>query len=64
MAENNKNNSSQQGSKANATAPAKRSTGQQTGGKRNQKVDRDRADEEHYRSSEQKKQSGNHGGNR
>ena len=37
-------------------------SGQQTAGERGQKADR--KNEEHYRSSEQKKQRGNHGGNR
>jgi hypothetical protein len=37
-------------------------SGQETQGKRGQKMDKD--DKEHYRSADQKKQRGNHGGNR
>jgi hypothetical protein len=58
MANNSKN--TQQGDKQ-LTQNEKRS-GQQTMGERGQKMDR--KNEEHYRSSEQKKQRGNHGGNR
>ena len=60
MAENNRTQNGNQdntGQKQNA----KRS-GQETMGKRGQKMDKD--EKEGYRSSEQKRQRGNHGGNR
>jgi hypothetical protein len=57
---NNRSENTKQG-KPQPTQNEKRS-GQQTLGKRGQKADK--RNEEHYRSSEQKRQSGNHGGNR
>ena len=60
MADNNRTQNGKQdngGQKQNA----KRS-GQETMGKRGQKLDKD--DKEGYRSTEQKRQRGNHGGNR
>ena len=59
MARNNGSNTKQ--GVPQPTQNEKRS-GQQTAGERGQKMDR--KDEEHYRSTEQKKQRGNHGGNR
>jgi hypothetical protein len=49
--------------KANRTQQDKKGgTGQQTGGVRGQKLEK--GDKQGYRSSEQKRQRGNHGGNR
>ena len=59
MARNNSSNTKQ--GKPEPTQNEKRS-GQQTLGERGQKMDR--RNEEHYRSSEQKRQRGNQGGNR
>lgn len=59
MARNNSSNTRQ--GQPQPTQNEKRS-GQQTLGERGQKMDR--RNEEHYRSSEQKRQRGNHGGNR
>lgn len=59
MARNNGSNTKQ--GQPQLTQNEKRS-GQQTMGERGQKVER--KNEEHYRSSEQKKQRGNRGGNR
>lgn len=56
----NNSNSSREGGKQ-LTQDEKRS-GQQALGERGQKADR--KNQEHYRSSEQKKQRGTHGGNR
>ena len=60
MARNNNLSNTKQG-QPQPTQNEKRS-GQQTAGDRGQKMDR--TNEEHFRSSEQKKQRGNHGGNR
>lgn len=57
----NKNSNNTRSGERQPTQNEKRS-GQQTAGERGQKMDRQ--NEEHYRSSEQKKQRGNHGGNR
>jgi hypothetical protein len=59
MATNNSNRSTENTFENDQNA--KRS-GQETLGKRGQKMDK--ADKEHYRSADQKKQRGNHGGNR
>ena len=59
MADNSKNRNSES---INRTQQSRQGSGQQTGGTRGQKLDKE--DKEHYRSSEQKKQRGNHGGNR
>lgn len=60
MAENNRNQNQKQDNKVQ-NQNAKRS-GQETMGKRGQKLDKEQ--KEGYRSSEQKRQQGNHGGNR
>jgi hypothetical protein len=57
MAEQNRRSSDQRDNDQN-----QKRSGQETLGKRQQKADK--KDVEHYRSSEQKKQRGNHGGNR
>lgn len=57
----NNNDSNTKSGKPQPVQNEKRS-GQQTLGERGQKMDK--KDEEHYRSSEQKTQKGNHGGNR
>lgn len=59
MRNNNVSNTKQ--GKPEPTQNQKRS-GQQTSGERGQKMEP--KDQEHYRSSEQKKQRGSHGGNR
>jgi hypothetical protein len=62
MSQNNRNRGLGKGHQG---APAKekgQGSGQQAAGERGQK--RDARNEEHYRSSDQKRQNGNHGGNR
>jgi hypothetical protein len=62
MSQNNRNPGLGKGHQG---APAKekgQGSGKQTAGERGQK--RDKRNEEHYRSSDQKRQTGNHGGNR
>ena len=62
MSQNNENRRSSGHRKKSATGVGRQGTGQQTAGERGQK--KDKKNEEHYRSSDQKTQKGNHGGNR
>ena len=62
MAERNSKESQQGATRGNQKEQQVKGSGQQTGGERGQKIDK--GDKEGYRSSEQKRQRGNHGGNR
>jgi len=62
MAERNSKESGQGNTRSNRNEQPVKGSGQQTGGERGQKIEKGR--EEGFRSSEQKRQRGNHGGNR
>lgn len=62
MANKNSSESRQGDTRANRAAQPAKGSGQQTGGERGQKIEKE--DREGYRSSQQKRQRGNHGGNR
>jgi hypothetical protein len=62
MADRNRKESRQGNTPANRSEQPVKGSGQQTGGERGQKMDK--GDKEGYRSSEQKRQKGNNGGNR
>ena len=62
MAERNSKESRQGNTPANRNEQPIKGAGQQTGGDRGQKIEK--GDREGYRSSEQKRQKGNRGGNR
>ena len=62
MANRNSSESRQGDTKGARAGQNQKGSGQQTGGERGQKLNKE--DKEGYRSSEQKRQRGNHGGNR
>ena len=62
MANRNSSESRQGDTRANRAAPPEKGSGEQTGDERGQKIDK--AERESYRSSQQKRQKGNHGDNR
>src|SRR3712207_2582336 len=62
MADRNSGRSEKQEGQGQNPGKSRQGSGQQTGGKRGQKQDKE--DKEAYRSTEQKRQRGNHGGNR
>jgi len=62
MSQNNRNLGMGKGDQGSPAKEKGQGSGQQTAGERGQK--REKRNEEHYRSSDQKRQRGNHGGNR